>query len=695
MTPARESLDEVAARIADAIVAGVPGLDVGAASELVTTIVARSYLRAVDRHLHAHPDALTSGDSGAPPSVLRIAAILADRGVTAVRVPRCHGCRALRELRHRVEGGRICDDCRRRRHATSCGRCGHTRAVASRTDTGEPLCGSCHPKPVEPCGRCGRSRAIQQRLSDGSGLCPVCYQAPSRRCHICAVDAPTYSRSDDGEPICRDCYQRPTRRCGGCGRTTRVELRASAGHPDLCPRCATRTPAPCALCRARHPAHPKALYPLCLACRDAGHLLEPDLTEAPPVARRRPGETDHDVLRARIRDIISCPTRGIAGQLAPLENAFDHLDNVATPLAWIRGTSPGLQILADLASRAHDERLDHAVLDAYPQTAGLHWLRALLVTNGVLPARDEMLERVELWLDEQLGQVPTPHARIVEPFVTWHLLRQARQRGRGGPTDQATATHIRTQARLAIAFLAWLDMHGRDLTSASQGDLDRWLTEGKQTRYFLGGFISWARARGLCPDLTMSHRTSADPHDVLDDHERWTNLQRCLTDGELPLHLRVAGALILLYGRTCTDLHRLTTDDIDQDGEDSTLHLNGTPLPLPRTLADLVRALADRATPAPSPTQQAHTQRWLFPGRAAGRPIAPYVLARGLRRHGIALLPSRHAARAAWATEIPVPLAADLLGINITATERWAQRVRRDWTDYLADRADSSRDAES
>lgn len=36
---------------------------------------------------------------------------------------------------------------------------------------------------------------------------------------------------------------------------------------------------------------------------------------------------------------------------------------------------------------------------------------------------------------------------------------------------------------------------------------------------------------------------------------------------------------------------------------------------------------------------------------------------------------------------LPSPIAADLLGINISTATQWASRTRRDWTDYIAERA--------
>lgn len=426
---------------------------------------------------------------------------------------------------------------------------------------------------------------------------------------------------------------------------------------------------------------------MCLACRDTGHILEPDLTEAPPKPRRRADETDHDALRTRIRAVLNDPVHGIANQLSPLVYAYDRLDDVAMPLAWFRGHSPGLTVLADLAHHAHARPVDHGMLDTYPQTPALHWLRALLVATSVLPSRDELLDRVEPWLDRLLADRPAAHTRIIEPFVNWHLLRQARLRARRRPTGRNTATHIRTQARLAVEFLAWLDDRGQDLSSATQGDLELWLTGGRQTRYFLGGFISWVRGRGLCTNLSMAHRHSAEPQDLLDADDRWEHLDRCLSDETLPLDVRVAGALVLLYGRTCTDLHRLRAGDIQLDGDHSTMQIHDTTLPIPPALATLIRELTATAPSQPGHDEPSTASRWLFPGRATSQPTAAHVLARRLRRHGIAALPARHAARAAWATEIPVALAADLLGIHLSTAERWSQRVRRDWTDYIADRA--------
>jgi hypothetical protein len=79
--------------------------------------------------------------------------------------------------------------------------------------------------------------------------------------------------------------------------------------------------------------------------------------------------------------------------------------------------------------------------------------------------------------------------------------------------------------------------------------------------------------------------------------------------------------------------------------------------------------------------------RLLFPGRFSGRPASALALSQKRNRHGIQLEPTRNTSRSAWARDNPAPVAADLLGLGVDTAAQWAARTRRDWTDYLAARA--------
>ncbi|QOW01444.1 hypothetical protein [Rhodococcus pyridinivorans] len=678
-------LDRAAARLCMV----VPDLDPTAATRFVERATVAHTLRRLETHLAEHPHALISGSSDAPLAVQRLAGLLADAGHTTVVVPGCLRCGRLVLLPHIVDGGRVCDNCRRFYHRAPCGRCGHDRPIATHTDRGDPLCRSCIPCRREPCGTCGRVLRVQTRRADGAAVCPNCYRAPQRRCCRCEHTASTYAHTADG-PICKSCYRRPLRRCGACGEHRRIDRRATATSPDICIRCRTRRLRSCTVCGTAYPAHPRAQHPVCLPCRDAGHILEPELTESPGRVRRRRDETGHDALITTLHAVIADPQRGIAAQLTVLDEVFRTVPNPEITRYWLRRRRGGAALLHQIALRAHDEPITHQLLDSVPHSAALPRLRDLFVHAGILPDRTDLIERIGPWLDEILERHPAHHGELVRPFAHWHVLRRARRRARNRPVTDSAAAYARSQISLALDFLSWLDEHDTPLATATQADLDRWLDGGSRYRYFLANFITWATTHHRCTDLVVPNPHSGEPSHILTDDDRWAMLARCLHDETLPLHVRASGALVLLYGRTITSIAGLTTSDIIDTDTDAYLRIGNGTVPLPPALATLVHSLADDAdgrAPFPRPGD---TTRFLFQGRRIGKPTTPKVLARNLRTCGIDPRPARHAARAAWAREIPAPIAADVLGIHITTATRWAGRTRRDWTHYLAIRTDTA-----
>ncbi|KLL12436.1 hypothetical protein [Protofrankia sp. BMG5.30] len=78
-------------------------------------------------------------------------------------------------------------------------------------------------------------------------------------------------------------------------------------------------------------------------------------------------------------------------------------------LNWLR-TGAGAALLADLATGRLPAT--HEALDAHPRRAA-DYLRTLLVTHQVLPARDEALTRAEQRLTRQIADVnPPEHRRL-------------------------------------------------------------------------------------------------------------------------------------------------------------------------------------------------------------------------------------------------------------------------------------------
>jgi hypothetical protein len=673
-------------RVAVAAAAVVPGLDAGDARLLVCEAASRrGALRQLDRHLTAFPDALASGSCDAPLAVIALAGLLASAGYPGVRVPRCARCGAAALLRHRIEGGRLCDICYRRSRQEPCTGCGRVKIVHKRT-TGGPLCSSCA-TPRKVCAACGQLRRVTARRDDGEPLCTMCHRPPAQPCASCSLVMPAYARTAAG-PVCRKCYIPPSRACGECGEQQPIARRATASEPDLCTRCARRPLAACAVCGQRRRCSTRASQPVCESCRRAGHQPGPAArrTHDPEAERARKTTHARRVLPARVTALLADPIQGVPAQLEPLITALTSAPNPSSVLDWITRRS-GAQLLAGLAARAHHEPLSHDLLDTCEQTPALHHLRQLLVHAGILPERTEYLDRIGPWLGQLLAGCPPAHAAVIRPFATWHILRRARGRARRQGFTPNAARWARSHILIAVQFLAWLDQRGTTLATATQADVDAWLDNATQHRYLVRAFTEWATARRLATGLTVPAIPHTEPADFPGEDTRWRLLRRCLDDTSMPLDIRAAGTLLLLYGQFTTRLARITAGHLEHDGHDIYLRIDTTPVLLPPKAAALICAQRD-ATPARANYQQPTADaRPLFPGRLHGQPVRSEALSRRLRQHGIPPRQSRNAALAAWAADLPAPVLADILGLNISTAEAWAQRTRRDWTAYIAQRA--------
>jgi hypothetical protein len=205
----------------------------------------------------------------------------------------------------------------------------------------------------------------------------------------------------------------------------------------------------------------------------------------------------------------------------------------------------------------------------------------------------------------------------VRPYATWHVLRRARCRpcGRGAFTMSAAGW---ARGRI-LAFLAWLDDRGTTLGAATQADVDDWLHGATHYRYLLRDFLTWASARRLVGNITVPALPRSELAGLITEDNRWQLLSRCLHDPGIPLDVRTAGALLLLYGQFVSRLTRLTAADIEQHGPDTCLRLDTVPVLLspPRP--------ASPTSSAPSSTPPPRTPAPRAPARSspAARPHGP------------------------------------------------------------------------
>ncbi|MGW3128478.1 hypothetical protein [Streptomyces sp. NPDC001123] len=358
-------------------------------------------------------------------------------------------------------------------------------------------------------------------------------------------------------------------------------------------------------------------------------------------------------------------------------------------LIWLYRSDWG-DLLGQLAG--DHEEITHTLLDGFPShQRHVQYLRCVLVAAGILPDRDEYLDGLPSWLDTLLAGRPAHITKILRPYASWSVLRRARGQSRQRTSTPSVRKYARSRILIANRFLTWLDEQGLTLATVTQPELDAWLADGTATHYRLRDFLRWAHSRQLAGDLTVPWLgRKEDPNDILDVQERWRLLRRCFHDETMPLHLRVAGALVLLYGQVPQNIVRLTRSHISVTEQHTYLTFGQHPVLLPSPLAELVHQLSVTSPTGRRPILKDVRQldELLFPGSRPRAAMEHGRLTQQLNAAGIHVRPARNGALCSLATDLPAPVMADLLGLHINTAVRWSRLVKRDWASYLAARVE-------
>jgi hypothetical protein len=325
-------------------------------------------------------------------------------------------------------------------------------------------------------------------------------------------------------------------------------------------------------------------------------------------------------------------------------------------------------------------------LDELPPSRYERYVRQTLVHTGVLPERNEELDRIPAWLNQLLVGRPAKHAALIRPFVYWFLLRRARRRAayRGRPA--MVGGYLRTCTRVALELLTWLDEQQLALEDLTQEILDQWLADGTTRSYAVRYFLTWAARRSLLPQLSVPGIPRRDPVRILAEGERWRQLSRLLNNTALPTDVRAAGALVLLFGLPTSRIRHLRADQLRESDGHMHLAIGSAPVLIPPKLAVLLQQLAEAPPRHSRISAGAPSPQWLFPGLLPGHPVGKSGFSRKLLDYGIDARSARNAALIALLEDVPPAILADLLGLHISTAVRWADIARRDWTAYLAAR---------
>lgn len=506
------------------------------------------------------------------------------------------------------------------------------------------------------------SRVATRRQDGYVNICFRCYETTEAECALCFELAPVYTRIWPVGSVCSPCYRRTLR------------------TPSICPSCASvkaligysnngeRICGPCAgadldyVCRVCGGAGERHLERTCIRCSITiitGELL------------------------ASASGTIPAPLTGLPELLA------EHGRPNST-LKWLQCPIPRalLQIISSEAT------ISHAALDACPPGQARHHLRYLLVEAGVLPTRDEKMERLETWVQEYAAKLPTHHALVITPYAQWRVLRSVRRRAQRKRVTEGVATSARERIRHAARLLRHLDQHDMRLDELSQDVLDRW-TRGIPTRSAqISSFIKWLNLSGLTTGLRVESYRPAPPSEINAEDEHHQLVRELITgaDPSIALTTRVAGLLILLYGTQIERIHRLTTNDVSSQDHRVYLAITSHQVALPPPLGHLVLQLASEATSSPWSRTRTGDASLLFPSpRRRHEPMHPTTLGRKLALAGIHTRHSRNFAMLALTTDLPAAIVSTQFGLTPQTATKWAQYSQRDRIEYIVARAPASK----
>ncbi|MEU3693800.1 hypothetical protein [Streptomyces narbonensis] len=329
--------------------------------------------------------------------------------------------------------------------------------------------------------------------------------------------------------------------------------------------------------------------------------------------------------------------------------------------------------------------LAHEGLDTLLPNKSVAFLRAALVTAGVLPSRDEQFAALERWIASATEAVTDDNERkLVRRFATWHHLRRLRRESEKRPLSPTQAATARAGIRAAVALLAWLRGQGASLGQCTQGHLDEWMDSGNSTRYNARGFIEWCRKnRHIGEDLSIPAFERLNHVRPTDEDERWAITRRLMHDEDLAIEDRFAGLLVLLYAQHITVISRLPTTAVTADGPRTSLLLGTEPLLLPDPLDTLARQLLARRR-GHTTIGSASDSVWLFPGAYAGQHLSSYHLGERLKRLGIYSRPGRTSALMGSSTQLPAAVLSKLLGLSPESATAWTQSGGN-WVRYAAE----------
>jgi hypothetical protein len=450
---------------------------------------------------------------------------------------------------------------------------------------------------------------------------------------------------------CQLCNQKRMRskiECVGCARTGRP----SVTDPARCERCVGE--------------------PIRQVCRDCG-AEEKNHTA---------GRCSRCSLREILRQLRVDGDPEAIAYLDPYLAALSEGPQPSTTLKWM-GYSPGYETVIELATGARE--LSHEALDHVSRGMTTSFLRAALVTHGVLEPRPEQTAKFGRRARAAVRELPVGEDRAqIRAFSVWQVQHDLARRERRGRATGRSADNSLRLVRAAVALCDWAAARGLTLSELRQEHLDQWLEAGSSTTASIRPFLRWADRGGLIAPLDAGRRPAYAQIEPISNEQRLSVVRRLLTDGDVLLRDRVAGCLVLVYAQPLTRILTLSVDDVAVDGDRVWVRLGREPVELPDPLAQMTATLARNPAGRASTAIAGAAPPWLFQGMRVGQPLSHAHAAKRLKRLGVRTLGGRTAAILTLAAALPPTILAEMLGISETSASKWYRLAGGEWNRYTA-----------
>lgn len=392
-------------------------------------------------------------------------------------------------------------------------------------------------------------------------------------------------------------------------------------------------------------------------------------------------------LDTRLRVLLDDGSGNIAELLQPLHTYLLTLNGSEGVLKWIR-RDPVPSTLRLMATGSAP--ISHRTIDGLDQSTKVRYFRRTLISAGVLPEIDVLLNDLDVYATRLFGSLPTAHSVLLGRFFHWNLAPFIRRTVEVRPMTSGMFSARRGQLRFIADFLQWLDDNDMTMHTVDQPAIDRWVATNR-VRQQIGPFVTWAVKQRISHKVgvtTIQYR-SADP--LFSDDHLVDMTEQVLVLDSLPLPTRLITLFALIFAQPIEASVALTQGQIHDPFHSMSILFAKTPIQVPDRLAGLVReylqTLDSRLLHHPNEVG------WLFPGTMPNQHVTASGVERIAAQHGFSLRRFRSSRLQHFVQNVPASVIADVVGVTAHTAYRRSIDAGAAWRHYpdLRDMGQSQR----